>query len=86
VLAFSFRADCQHHVDELRTTLAELGVHDPIDVETACEGLPDVNAEIRTYAPLLLIECLMSEVQGGEVMVKTLLPCSLADRSTRRQA
>jgi hypothetical protein len=67
---YSFRAECQDDVDQLRQALTSAGVSSSMQT-TPDDQLPDVEVELEAHATLETIRNIMRGVIDGHVMVET---------------
>ena len=80
---FSFRAECQHDVDQLCQALDSAGVSHSMRIKPVGE-FPDREVELETNAALEAIRNAMRGVMDGHVMVQTLRACPLSKNTLER--
>jgi hypothetical protein len=80
---YSFRAEYQADVDQLRQALTTDGISSSMQI-TRPDQLPDVQVELETPAKLETIRNIMRGMEDGHVMVETLRACPLAKNSLER--
>lgn len=80
---YSFRADCESHVDILRDVFSENGIGVALTVGHVYPNIW-VNIEIETDTEIEVIRDAMRFVMDGHVMLQTLRPCRLFENSLVR--
>jgi hypothetical protein len=83
---FSFRAECQHDVNEFLRHMGCAKIGGKISMNRPDITIPDVEVELQTPADSATLLSFMQAVEDGHVMYQTFRECALKDNPLTRDA